>query len=111
MNRFLTLVVCVLVFTTADYFAARWGQARDRASLLIVLLVGPLAYLLFGRLAATTSLAKMGAYVNCGIVLSTAAAGVFFLGERPSRLTWLGVLVVAVGLALISLGKVSREAG
>lgn len=109
MTRFLTLVACVLVFSTADTLAARWGHTRDRASLAFVLLVGPFGYLLFGRLAAVTSLAKMGAYVNCGIVLGTAIAGVLFLHERPSRLTWLGIVVVAAGLVLVSLGKVSRE--
>jgi drug/metabolite transporter (DMT)-like permease len=108
MSRFLLLVLCVLVFSAADFFAARWGHTRDRASLLVVLLVGPCAYLVFGRLAAVSSLAAMGAYVNCGIVLGTAAAGVLLLGERPSRTTWIGILVVVLGLALVSLGKMSR---
>lgn len=109
MGRWLTLILCVTVFCAADYFAARWGQSRDRFSLAVVLLVGPFAYLLFGHLAAMASLTKMVGYVSCGIVMGGAVVGVFLLDERPNRMTWLGLVVVVAGLVLLSLGKVARE--
>ncbi len=108
MTKIVLFVLCVLVFSTADYFAARWGDERDARSLLLVLAIGPFAYLLFGHLAAQTSLARMGAYVNSGIVLGTTLAGVLLLAERPSRTTWFGLALVAAGIVLVSAGKVSQ---
>lgn len=106
MTSFFLLVLCALTFTCADYFAARWGHRGDLRSLSVVLLIGPLAYLLFGYLAKATSLAKMGGYVNSGIVLFTTAAGIAFLNERPDRTTWMGIGLIVVGLALLAQGQV-----
>jgi drug/metabolite transporter (DMT)-like permease len=108
MIRLLTLLACVLLFSVADYFAARWGYSRERTSFVLVFLIGPCAYLLFGHLAASDSLARVGAYANCGIVLATALAGVLLLAERPDRTTWIGLGIVLIGLATIALGKVER---
>ena len=109
MTKILLLVLCVSLFSAGDYCAARWGQTRNAGSLALVLLVGPFAYLLFGHLAATTSLSKMGAYANAGIVLATALAGIVLMGERPNRMTWIGLGVIVVGITLLSLGRVERE--
>jgi len=108
MTTILMLLFCVFLFTTGDYFATRWGQEREHSDLLLTLAVGPFGYLLFGYLAANTSLAKMGGYVNCGIVLCSALAGVIFFDERLNRTSWLGIFVIIVGIALLSLGKVSK---
>lgn len=75
-------------------------------SLLFTLCIGPFAYLVFGHLASTTSLAKMGGYVNSGIVIFSALFGVYFLGERPNKLTWVALGVIVLGVALLSFGKV-----
>lgn len=109
MSRFAPLILCVLVFVVADYFAARWGQSRDRFSLAVVLLLGPFAYLLFGHLAATSSLTKMAAYVCCGIVLGGAVAGFFLLDERPNHLTLLGLGMIVAGLVVLGLGQVHQR--
>jgi len=109
VQNLLLLLLCVLLFTTSDAIAARWGRKPDAISVVAILLVGPFAYFLFGYLAANTSLAKMGGYVNCGIVLCTALAGVAFFGERPSRTAWLAIGIIVSGLALLSVSRVARE--
>ncbi|GEM_PF-942009 len=100
------LILCVLVFSTADYFAANWGNTRETKSLILTLAIGPFAYILFGLLATTTSLAKAGGYVNSGIVLCSAAAGILFLGERLNKLSMIGLGVIILGLVLLVMGKV-----
>jgi drug/metabolite transporter (DMT)-like permease len=105
---FLLLIVCVLFFSVADYFAAKWGYARDTKSLFLVMLIGPFAYLLFGYLAATTSLSKMVSYVCVGIIFCSIISGYFLLGERPNRLTWIALGIIVVGLVLLAIGKVER---
>ena len=99
---------CVVMFSTCDYFATRWAAGHDGFSFWTTVLLGPFAYLLFGHLASTTSLAKMGAYVNCGIVLATTFAGVLLVGERLNLTSWIGILVIIVGIALLSMGKVTN---
>lgn len=106
MLAFFLLLLCVLIFSTADYFAAKWGSSRDGISLAVVLIVGPFAYLLFGYLASSTSLSKMGGYVNSGIILCTALAGIIFLGERPNKITFIGLAIIITGITLLSFGKV-----
>lgn len=108
MIQLALVVLCVLIFTAADYFAARWGITRDRTSLALALLIGPFAYVLFGHLAAQTSMARMGGYVSGGIVLATALGGVLLLGEKPDRTTWLGLATIVVGLTLLAHGQVQR---
>lgn len=108
MINLILILICVLIFSTADYFAAKWGYDRDTRSLVLVLLIGPFAYLLFGYLAATTSLSKMGSYVCIGIILCSVVAGYFLLDERPNRLTWIGLSVITIGLIILSVGKVNQ---
>ena len=109
MIQFVLFLACVLVFSVADYLAARWGCTRDRPSLVLALLIGPFAYLLFGHLAAGNSLAKMAAYVNSGIVLASVAAGFLFLSERPNRTTWIALAIIVIGLTMLSFGRVHRD--
>ncbi len=106
VNRLLLLVLTIVAFTSADYFATRWGHVRDTKNLALVIAIGPFAYLLFGHLAASTSLVQMGAYVNCGIVLGATVAGVLLFGERPDAMTKIGIGVIVIGLLLLGLGKV-----
>ncbi len=109
MPTILTIVFCVLLFSAGDYFAARWGQNRGIVDLGLALSIGPFAYLVFGYLVAKDeSLAKMASYVCCGIVLCSALAGVIFFDERLNRTSWLGIFVIIVGIALLSMGKVSK---
>ena len=109
MINLLLLILCVLIFSACDYFAAKWGYSRDTGSMVIALVLGPIAYLFFGYLAATTSLSKMGSYVCVGIILCSVLAGFVLLGERPNRTTWLALAVIVVGLTMLSFGKVDRS--
>ena len=106
MNQVLLLIFCILLFTTGDYFAAKWGYERNNISLVLALVIGPFAYVVFGYLAAAGSLGRMCAFVNSGIVICAALAGIIFLGERPDRMTLVALGVIVLGLTLLSMGNV-----
>jgi len=108
MLNFLLLVICVLLFSASDYFAAKWGYERDTRALLVAIVLGPFSYLLFGYLTATTSLSKMGTYVCMGIIICSILAGFFLLGERPNRVTWIGLTIAMLGLIILGFGKVEH---
>lgn len=108
MINLLLLLLCVLLFSISDYFAAKWGYSRDNLSLILALTLGPFSYLLFGYLVATTSLSKMTSYVCVGIILCSVLAGFFLLDERPNRLTWIALGIIVIGLTLLSIGKVEQ---
>lgn len=109
MTSVLLLLVCVGLFSTADWLASRWAMTGGVMPLGFVLVVGPCAYLLFGHLAATGSLAKVGSYVNAGVVVGTVLAGVFLLGERPDRTAWTGIACIVLGLAMLAAGRVDTS--
>ena len=106
MIAFLLLLLCVLIFSGTDVVATRWAKDGGLLPLLLCLALGPTGYLLFGQLAARTSLAQSGAYVNAGIVLATVLAAVIWQGERPDLRSWIGLGLVLAGLLVLSGGKV-----
>ena len=98
-NHLATLLVCALPFLTALYLHARnKGRSMQRASGLLVVLVGALAVLFVG-IAVNRSLAGLG----LGLI-ALVACGLMIMARRNRLPRWLvaaGALVVAGAIAIV----------
>lgn len=96
-------LVALLATQGLDVFADLTGR-----TLGLFLLAGVVGTAL-GRLATFTGVDRVGASVNSAGIsarpLFATTLAVLFLGERASPSTVAGIVVLAVGLALLALGK------
>jgi multidrug transporter EmrE-like cation transporter len=69
------------VFILCDALAANWGKNKSTASLILVVLVSPICYLLFGMLNEHKSLATSSAVINILALVGTILVGVIVFRE------------------------------
>lgn len=85
--------------------AGSWVPMRGRG------VVGPLALFAYAAPFSFAYLrigAAVGALVLFGVVQLTMIGYALFRGERPSVLTWVGILLATAGLALLTVPAVAR---
>lgn len=102
MTKVLLIAVAASLFTMCDALAADWAKNGRTRSLLLVLALGPIAYLTFGYLAKKTPLALVGGYVNVAIVVGTTLVGVVLFGDALSTRQWCGIGLAIAGLVLMA---------
>jgi len=57
----------------------------------MVVVLSPLAYILFGLLASRVNLAIAGSLVNLIIMIGAVLVGLFYFKERVTTLQWIGI--------------------
>jgi len=90
------------MFILCDSLAANWGKTKDLKSLIIVFLLGPIAYVVFGLLNQTKSLAISSGMVNILLIAGNVLVGVLIFREILSPREWLGLGFGVVALILMS---------
>lgn len=100
IKSILIVTFCSVAFTFCDAMAANWAKSGSLKSLLIVLVFGPIGYLLFGLINLKMDLAVAGGLVNALVVIFTAVAGIIFF-QQPLAINQI------IGLSLIVLGVIT----
>lgn len=101
MKKVMLVVVCAVLFSCCDFLAAKWGKERQAWALAAVILAGPFAFVLFGRLCATTPVALVSGWVNVTLALFTIAIGIVVFRDRLTIRQWIGLAFAVVGLAML----------
>jgi drug/metabolite transporter (DMT)-like permease len=91
-------------FILCDALSANWAKRSHLSSLAVVVVLSPIAYLLFGLLASRLNLAIAGSLVNLMIMIGAVLVGVFHFKEHVTGLQWAGIALGAVAIVLLSLG-------
>ncbi len=105
-----TIVVWALTLCSAGFFilcdslSANWAKKSHLSSLLIVVVLSPVAYLLFGLLASRVNLAVAGSLVNLMIMVGAVLVGFFYFKEQITGLQWTGIILGAVAILILSVG-------
>ena len=105
-----TIVVWALTLFSAGFFilcdslSANWAKKSHLSSLAIVVVLSPIAYLLFGLLASRVNLAVAGSLVNLMIMVGAVLVGVFYFGEHVTGLQWTGIILGVVAILILSVG-------
>jgi len=105
-----TIVVWALTLCSAGFFilcdslSANWAKKSHLLSVAIVVVLSPIAYLLFGLLASRVNLAVAGSLVNLMIMVGAVLVGVFYFKEEITSLQWTGIVLGAVAILILSVG-------
>ena len=91
-------------FILCDSLSANWAKKSHLPSLAIVVVLSPIAYLLFGLLASRVNLAVAGSLVNLMIMVGAVLVGVFYFKEHITGLQWAGIILGAVAILILSVG-------
>jgi drug/metabolite transporter (DMT)-like permease len=91
-------------FILCDSLSANWAKKSHISSLAIVVVLSPIAYLLFGLLASRVNLAVAGSLVNLMIMVGAVLVGVFYFKEHITGLQWAGIILGAVAILILSVG-------
>jgi multidrug transporter EmrE-like cation transporter len=85
------LMSSTIVFVLCDALAANWGKSKSTASLLLVVLVSPLCYILFGIINKHKSLATSAAVINMLALVGTILVGVIVFREGLTLRQMVGI--------------------
>ena len=91
-------------FILCDSLSANWAKKSHFLSLAVVVVLSPIAYLLFGLLASRVNLAVAGSLVNLMIMVGAVLVGVFYFKEHITGLQWTGITLGAVAILILSVG-------
>ena len=96
------VVLCGGLFTLCDSLSANWGKTGNWKSLIVVCILSPITYLLFGLLNQKIQLGIAGSLVNLLIVIGTVLVGIFYFNEVLTFTQFLGLFLAAIAIVLLS---------
>jgi multidrug transporter EmrE-like cation transporter len=108
-----TTIVWVLTLVSAGFFilcdslSTHWAKTSSSSSVVMVVVLSPFAYLLFGLLASRVNLAVAGSLVNLVIMIGAVLVGILYFKEQVTRLQWIGVGLGAAAVVILSVARVS----
>lgn len=100
--KWLLIVGSALIFIASDSLSANWGKTGHRLSFILVLLLAPLGYLMFGLLNKKISLGASSGLVNIMMVLGGVLVGVLWFQEMLTLRQGIGVGLGIVAILLLS---------
>jgi multidrug transporter EmrE-like cation transporter len=106
-----TLAVWALTLLSAGFFilcdslSTNWAKTSSVASVAIVIVLSPLAYILFGLLASRVNLAIAGSLVNLIIMIGAVLVGLLYFKEHVTMLQWIGIGLGAAAIAILSVAS------
>jgi multidrug transporter EmrE-like cation transporter len=95
-------------FILCDSLSANWAKTSSISSVATVVVLSPLAYLLFGLLASRVNLAIAGALVNLMIMIGAVLVGLLYFKERVAMLQWVGISFGVVAIVILGVAKAPR---
>lgn len=94
-------------FILCDSLSTHWARTSSLRSVATVIVLAPVAYLLFGLLASRVNLAIAGSLVNLMIMIGAVLVGIFWFEEKITTLQWTGILLGIAAVLILSV-KPSR---
>ncbi|OCQ94670.1 hypothetical protein BCD67_04170 [Oscillatoriales cyanobacterium USR001] len=96
------VLFCGGLFTVCDSLSANWGKTGDWKSIVLVCLLSPITYLVFGLLNQKMDLGIAGSLVNLIIVIGTVLIGAFYFQEVLTNTQLLGLFLACCAIVLLS---------
>lgn len=100
--KWLLVLLSATFFLFADSLSANWGKTGHVGSILLMIVLAPLGYWLFGILNKTVSLGVSSSLVNLLIILGGVLVGWFYFGEILGVRQILGIFMAIVAIILLS---------
>ena len=95
-------------FILCDSLSTNWAKTSNFSSVAMVVVLSPLAYILFGLLASRVNLAIAGSLVNLMIMIGAVLVGLFYFKEHVTMLQWIGIGLGVVAVVILSVASASK---
>ena len=92
-------------FILCDSLSANWAKTSSISNAATVVVLSPLAYILFGLLASRVNLAIAGSLVNLMIMIGPVLVGLLYFKGRVAMLQWVGIGLGMVSIVILSVAK------
>jgi len=92
-------------FILCDSLSANWAKTSSISSVATVVVLSPIAYILFGLLASRVNLAIAGSLVNLMIMIGAVLVGLFYFKERVTQFQWAGISLGVVAIVILSVAR------
>ena len=109
-----TFVVWALTLFSAGFFilcdslSTNWAKTSSASSVVMVVLLSPLAYILFGLLASRVNLSIAGSLVNLMIMIGAVLVGLLYFKEHVTILQWIGIGLGGISIVILSVASVPK---
>jgi drug/metabolite transporter (DMT)-like permease len=109
-----TILVWTLTLLSAGFFilcdslSTNWAKTSSVSSVVTVVVLSPVAYLLFGLLASRVNLAIAGSLVNLMIMIGAVLVGLLYFKEHVTMLQWVGIGLGGVAIVILSVASAPK---
>ncbi len=90
------------MFALVDSMSAYWGRTGNKLTLSLIILLGPIAYILFAFIVREYGLAISLIIINLLIILEGVLIGVFLYKEKLKTKQSIGIIFAFISILLIS---------
>jgi len=102
LRQWLLIIGSTAVFILCDSFAANWGKSNGKISLLLLFVLSPVGYILFGILNSTKSLSVSSGLVNMGLLVGTVLVGVFYFHDELTARQMAGLIFAVMAVIFMA---------
>jgi drug/metabolite transporter (DMT)-like permease len=90
-------------FILCDLLSTNWAKSPSAPLLAVLIVLSPVAYLLFGVLASRVNLAVAGSLVNLMIMIGSVLVGLLYFKDRLTVVQSIGIGFGVIAVVLLSL--------
>lgn len=99
--QWLLIISSAGMFILADSLAANWGKNGSITSILLMCVIAPLGYLLFGKLNSMQSLSVSSGLVNMILIVGTVIVGITIFQDEVTTRQWIGLCLAFLAVAFM----------
>jgi len=96
------------VFILSDSLSTNWAKTSSIPSVIMVVVLSPLAYILFGLLASRVNLSIAGSLVNLMIMIGAVLVGLIYFKDHVTMLQWTGIGMGVISIVILSVASVPK---
>jgi multidrug transporter EmrE-like cation transporter len=97
------LLLCAGLFIFSDFLSANWGKTGHIPSILLMIVLAPFSYFLFGVINKYMTLSVSSAIVNMLIVIGGVLVGIVYFKEGMSIPQGIGFVLALAAIYLLNM--------
>jgi multidrug transporter EmrE-like cation transporter len=99
--KWILIFACAAFFILSDSLSASWGKTGQANPLIVMTILAPIGYLLFGLINRNSTLAVSSGLVNVIIIIGTIMVSVFYFKDPVTGRQTIGLLFAFLAVALL----------
>jgi multidrug transporter EmrE-like cation transporter len=102
LYQWLIIVLSASLFVFCDYLSTNWARTNNMNSIVLVFVLGPIAYILFGLLTRIKSVSISSGIVNMFLLIGTILVGIFIFKDHLDIKQIFGLILALIAVILMN---------